>query len=521
MVNAFDHLLLTTRILCGVFVFFSVLCILVLPFTISSVFLSKWVFSDAWCHIEGFLLTTCVVATQLSLTIIAVDRNYAIINSLRYPYVFTQKRCHIILIVLWVLSVSFSIPPLAGFGAYRYLADQNTCSIDWSFSSEFSVMFLCLTFLLPLLTQSWCYLAIFKAAINHTKRSIRVFPSMSTNASTINKDYSSSTSTSELTETSTSGTYVTYKNMECKAIRTIMFIAGSYAICWVPYLVSAIYSIIGNQVTYDVGSLTVVMVFLNTSIDPLIYAFMNRIMRYEIYKFYCDSLNKMSERTSYDDSDDGLSSTNITMTSSRTSRNSSFKSRVIKTGTPGRIEMNPIKEESETAQEPYSQRNCTNEILLSPRNLIFNRRSSSATSTNNRHTTTADIHHPECSVQSRQNDRNYYRSKSEIWSARAKKNIQVTEQDSFLFFKLGNEHRQRSKSMCSPRKKKTRIKTICDNTSSSTTRLHNETSFTLEDIDIVAEFSIDVRKKKAESKDILLYHADRQTLKGNGRCFSA
>ena len=495
-----------------------VLCIFVLPFTISSVFLSKWVFNDVWCHIEGFILTTCVVATQLSLTIIAVDRNYAIINSLRYPYVFTQKRCHKIMIVVWILSVCVSIPPLAGFGTYRYAEDQNTCTIDWNFSLKFSIMFLGLSFLIPLLIQSWCYLAIFKAAINHTKRSIRVYPSMSTTASNINREYSSSVSSAEITEISTSGSYVAYKNMECKAIRTIMFIACSYAICWIPYLVSAIFGIIGKHVTYDVGSLTVVMVFLNTSIDPLIYAFMNRIMRYEIYKFYCDSLNKMSEKSSYDDSEDGLSSTNITMSSSRNSRINSLKSRVVKSSTPGKIEMTPIQEEMESAQEFLRQSNSLNEILLTPHNLMLNKRESSR---NNTHVTTVEVHNQGCSLKRQEKDSKYFRSKSEIWSARAKKEILVSERDSFLFFKLADGHRRRSISMPLTSNKKMRIKTICDQTSPSSARLHNEASFTLDDIDIVAELSIDVRKKRKESKDSLLTEAERHSDKEGRSCFSA
>jgi hypothetical protein len=85
------------------------------------------------------------------------------------------------------------------------------------------------------------------------------------------------------------GNFVRYKNMECKAMRTILFIACSYAICWVPYLVCAMKEILGQSISYNLSSFTVIMVFLNTSIDPLIYAFMNRIMRFEIYKFYCDS----------------------------------------------------------------------------------------------------------------------------------------------------------------------------------------------------------------------------------------
>ncbi|XP_063410109.1 G-protein coupled receptor 161-like [Mytilus trossulus] len=487
------------------------ICVIVLPFSLASIFSSKWIFNDIWCHIEGFILTFCIAETQFSLTIIAVDRNYAIINSLRYPYVFTIKRGHIAIAVSWATSVAISIPPLAGFSAYSYSPDENTCTLDWNCSLEFSVMFLSICFLFPLLIQSWCYLTIFHAAMNHTKRNHRVFPSLSTTVGT--RDAPSDSS--EGVELSTQVVQVSYKSMECKAMRTILFIACSYAICWVPYMVCAVYRLVGISITYDLGSFTIVMIFFNTAVDPLIYAFMNRIMRFEIYKFYCDSLSKVAGKTSsYDESDDGVSSTNMSQThsTSRMSRTSSIKSRSTKGSAPGRVEMNPIKEEIEPLSESQKAKSTVGltrkELVLTPVDIHRESSVSSMPSSSKRKKATIEIHPKDKdSIQSSQiHSSKPKRSRSEVWTKSDK--TLVSEQESFLFFKLGDDKKtnhQYNRLRCSisnSSTNQTRIKTVCGKTTlTSSTFIQNESDLDLQDLDIVAELSIDVRRKRKAMKD--------------------
>lgn len=489
-------------------VFVSALCIIVLPFTLVSVFSSKWIFNDAWCHIEGFILTVCIVSTQFSLAIIAIDRNYAIINSLRYPYVFTQKRGHIVIGISWAISVAISIPPLAGFGIHKYSEDQNTCLIDWQYSRAYSITFLHVGFLIPLVIQSWCYLTIFKAAMNHTKRNNRVFPSMI--ATTTMGDPPSNNSTSS--EIVNHGNFVRYKNMECKAMRTILFIACSYAICWVPYLVCAMKEILGQSISYNLSSFTVIMVFLNTSIDPLIYAFMNRIMRFEIYKFYCDSLNKLSGNTStHNDSEDYISST-IISTSQSTSRGkgNSMKSRGGKTGLPGRhIEMNTIEEERESMgviHEEISKGVGKQEIILTPVELHTNK-DIIKTLSPNKLKTCAEVHSKvETSVPSSSKPvQKTRRSRSATWSARDK--FLHPDDESFLFFdmvgkykdnKKGNGLKEDNISKESSEKDENNkpTKTVFEQmTLTSSTFIHNDSDVNIHDLDIITELSIDIRQR--------------------------
>ena len=61
-----------------------------LPFSAASVARGEWVLSATWCRSQSYLLGVLLVVLHYSLLAISLDRNYAIVSSLRYPYVFTH-----------------------------------------------------------------------------------------------------------------------------------------------------------------------------------------------------------------------------------------------------------------------------------------------------------------------------------------------------------------------------------------------------------------------------------------------
>lgn len=324
------------------FLFFSALSLLVLPFTLASVFSTGWMFNDTWCKIQGYLFTVCQVSIQFSLMVISVDRYYAIINSLRYPYIFTQRLGHILIASAWILSFIIGVPPLAGFGQYNYDLNKYTCSLN-EFVSKFYLVFLSASaFLIPLVLQAWCYLSIFRAAIGHTKRRSKVYPSM---PSTIRDPPSDSSDNSEVYQS----VQVQYRSMECKAVRTILLIAVAYAICWVPCFVCSLSILTGNFVPNSAHSAAVCFVFLSGIVNPVIYAFMNRITRYEINKFFCDAVSRVSSKTTtLNDSEDYFSTTATTNYSSKNSNRLRNGSKAASSSKG--IEMNTIREEIETEE---------------------------------------------------------------------------------------------------------------------------------------------------------------------------
>lgn len=324
-----------------------------MPFVLASVFSTKWAFDDTFCKVQGYFFTICIITIQFSLMIISIDRNYAIINSLRYPYVFTPKLGHVLIASAWVLSVMIALPPLVGWGSYVYIPDQYLCGMNWKSGNQFMLFIVVICFLVPLLVQSWCYLSIFKAAIGQTKRRSRIYPSM---PSTVRDPPSNSSDSSDLSQS----VQVQYRNVECKAVRTILLIAFAYALCWVPYLTIIISHLRENSFTSEVNSFAICLVFCTGIVNPIIYAFMNRVTRHEINKFFCDTINKGNGRTTTGNDSDDFYSTTMT-TYSSTKQNvvvwTTQKTRG-KIPTACNIEMNTIQEvrEASTSSSPKEER---------------------------------------------------------------------------------------------------------------------------------------------------------------------
>ncbi|XP_021360955.1 G-protein coupled receptor 161-like [Mizuhopecten yessoensis] len=351
------------------------LSVLVLPFTLTSVFSSSgWIFNDIWCKIQGFIFSVCVFSIQFSLMVISLDRNYAIINSLRYVNVFTQKLANILIAMCWLLSVVLASLPLLNWGSYDYIPNQYTCAINWEVSSEFLTTVCILVFLLPLLVQAICYLSIFKAAISHTKRSSRVYPSMQTSSirgltSSVQDPPSDSSDISDVSQ----NVQVKYQNMECKAVRTILLIAFTYAICWVPYMTVSFLRLRSVTIVSYSDSLAVCFLFLTGVINPVIYVFMNRVMRFEINKFFCGPSGRDSRKSSSgDDNDDFYSTTTMSVSIPKTTTTSSSSNscQTRSGGKSRRIEMKTIKEEEvelenvfKPGQFPKKAENPSEEIV--------------------------------------------------------------------------------------------------------------------------------------------------------------
>lgn len=80
--------------------------------------------------------------------------------------------------------------------------------------------------------------------------------------------------------------------MECKVVRIILLIVFVYVLCWVFYLIIIISYLRENFFMFEVNFFVICFVFCMGIVNFIIYVFMNRVICYEINKFFCDIINK-------------------------------------------------------------------------------------------------------------------------------------------------------------------------------------------------------------------------------------
>ena len=105
-----------------------VICI----FGIPNIYSKRWVYGNAVCQLQGFVMQMLAFQTLLSLVWTAVDRFIAICKALRYTELVTHRRCLIVIIHTWVHSALVCLPPFFNWGAYEKDVISYSCMMKWA-----------------------------------------------------------------------------------------------------------------------------------------------------------------------------------------------------------------------------------------------------------------------------------------------------------------------------------------------------------------------------------------------------
>ncbi len=96
-----------------------------------------WPYGGVWCQITGVAHGMCCCMSIWSLSLVSVDRYFAIIHPLRYTQIVTDARWKKIILCLWVLAfVTFFMPLLtkSNFIYYQFTVSEMMCGVFWEYS---------------------------------------------------------------------------------------------------------------------------------------------------------------------------------------------------------------------------------------------------------------------------------------------------------------------------------------------------------------------------------------------------
>lgn len=145
--------------------------VFVMPFQISLVVYNKWIFGPYACHFFLALDILLCTASILHLCCIALDRYWAIKDSIRYAQQRTMKRVLVMILIAWLLSAVISLPVIIWNTVGKKSSFSNSannqpeqnesigCEIpdDQIYRLYSSIG----TFFAPLFIMTWVYMRIF------------------------------------------------------------------------------------------------------------------------------------------------------------------------------------------------------------------------------------------------------------------------------------------------------------------------------------------------------------------------
>ncbi|XP_065112757.1 trace amine-associated receptor 4-like [Paramisgurnus dabryanus] len=243
----------THLIVCSLAASDCLLGLLVMPYSMVRAVEGCWFLGDVFCKVHSSLDMTFCISSLIHLSLISIDRYWAICDPLRYKMRITNNTVTVLILFTWLFSClySFSIV-FSGVNkvGLETLIMQAYCvgSCVLFFNRQWGLICPILTFFLPGTIMSCLYIKIFHVARKHARvMSERV--------------------TGELKSQSSA-------QRERKAAKTLAIVMGVFLLCWLPFFTVTVIDPFLNFVTpADVFEVLVWFAYLNATCNPLIYGF--------------------------------------------------------------------------------------------------------------------------------------------------------------------------------------------------------------------------------------------------------
>ncbi|XP_003409290.1 5-hydroxytryptamine receptor 7 [Loxodonta africana] len=262
----------------------------VMPFvSVTDLIGGKWIFGHFFCNVFIAMDVMCCTASIMTLCVISIDRYLGITRPLTYPVRQSGKCMAKMILAVWLLSASITLPPL--FGWAQNVNDNKVCLISQDFG--YTIYSTAVAFYIPMSVMLFMYFQIYKAAKKSAaKHKFPGFPQRQEEPETVislnsavvkmEKDAEDCANISRLIKRERKN--ISIFKREQKAATTLGIIVGAFTFCWLPFflLSTARPFICGTScscIPLWVERTFLWLGYANSLINPFIYAFFNRDLR--------------------------------------------------------------------------------------------------------------------------------------------------------------------------------------------------------------------------------------------------
>ncbi|KAG5832594.1 hypothetical protein ANANG_G00292770 [Anguilla anguilla] len=237
------------------------LYILGLPLITTQNVLSYWPFGSFLCRVVMTADSINQFTSIFCLTVMSIDRYLAVVRPIQSVRWRRPRVAKIINALVWTLSIVAMLPVII----FLKVQDElNTCNLSWPEPQEiWSMAFILYTatlgFFCPLLVICMCYLLIvFKV------KSARVRAG-----------------------------FTTRRRSERKVTRMVVIMVVVFVLCWLPFffinMVNLVSILPENNVTAGVYFFSVILTYVNSCANPLLYGFLSENFKQSFRRALCIS----------------------------------------------------------------------------------------------------------------------------------------------------------------------------------------------------------------------------------------
>ena len=241
-----------------------VCAIFVMPLTCGTLITGSWTYGPFLCRLQGFVILYFFHISPVTMGILAFNRYIRIVKTDCYKKIFSPKRSIILLGIVWIsIAMYMVVPSFLGIQIYDFFPLYAVCTVI-HLDSQMRLghyIFVTFTFLfLPLTASFVCYFRVFTHVRRHN---LDIAPSL---------------------QSRNGEPRITVQ--EIRISKSLFGVVLGFAVCWVPsYIVALLVRFkLVEDLHPSVALICITGIFLSSTINPFIYAGMNRIFRLEFKK---------------------------------------------------------------------------------------------------------------------------------------------------------------------------------------------------------------------------------------------
>uniref|UniRef100_A0A3B4BVJ3 G-protein coupled receptors family 1 profile domain-containing protein n=1 Tax=Pygocentrus nattereri TaxID=42514 RepID=A0A3B4BVJ3_PYGNA len=219
------------------------MCITQTPIFFITSMHKRWIFGEKGCELYAFCGALFGMCSMITLMVIAVDRYFVITRPLASIGKMSHKRALIILVIAWLYTMCWSLPPFFGWSAYVPEGLLTSCTWDYmTFTPSvraYTMLLFVFVFFIPLFVIMYCYFCIFRAIRNTTSAVGKISAEGGTTKDSIKKFHR--------------------MKSEWKMAKVALIVILLYVISWSPYSCVALTAFAGSALAKYIPCLGVLL----------------------------------------------------------------------------------------------------------------------------------------------------------------------------------------------------------------------------------------------------------------------
>ncbi|XP_033107696.1 muscarinic acetylcholine receptor M3-like [Anneissia japonica] len=263
----------------------------------------RWPFGEAVCKMWLIVDYTACAVSVCGIILISLDRYWMLKLKMKYRKFQTTKRVTVMVLTTWTICIPFyGIPTLfwAKFTGENTVDYSEDCEMESEQNLAYNAFIVCVEFLIPLPIIVYLNVVVYREirALSRTTPDGNPSSRHSSILSIVQVGETDATISTKVDKywgmASNQGagpsrhriTVATLLQRHRKAAVTLAALIIAFAICWTPYNIILLWSIICDDCFNDSVWETVnYLLWSNSAINPILYALTNTKIRNTFYKF--------------------------------------------------------------------------------------------------------------------------------------------------------------------------------------------------------------------------------------------